>query len=176
MLKILGVIAVASAVASPCAATQADIYGAMTMAQLAKVLTDVRGIPTEVKNAGGTDIVLVDAQAYQSSGHIQITGLLCDGSTPPVCRGLAVLEPINAPASAVSDAQLLALQHGFDFINVHRVDADRLAVTMPIILDGGVTAQNMDSGLGFFAGQYNLVKTEVTKLLPATTPPKGKGH
>jgi hypothetical protein len=174
MLKSLGVIALVSLAATPCLAAQAEVYGAVTLAQLAKVLTDVRGVPAEFKHLDGTDFVLVDSQVYQSTGQIQVTGLLCDSSTPAVCRGLAFLEPIQAPDSAVSDAQLLALLQGFNFVNIHRADSARLAVSTAMIIDGGVTVESIDNSLGFFAAQVNLVKAGVAKLLPPA-PSKGKG-
>jgi hypothetical protein len=44
---------------------------------------------------------------------------------------------------------------------------------MAAILQGGVTAENIDSYLNFFAGQLTQIKAEIQKFLPAE-PATGK--
>lgn len=154
----------ASLLATPCAA-QPGLYGALTMKQLSKVLLDERGIPNEVKSAAAGDVILVDSKdIYGVPGKIQVSGILCDGAAPPSCKGLALGQTMPA---GISDAQLQALQAGFDFVVIHRLDSQRLVISMAMVIDGGVTAQAIDTTLAFFAGQYKQVSDAVAKLSPA---------
>jgi len=171
--KLLGGVAALALLAAPALAAQAQVYGAMTLAQLAKVLTDERGVPAEIKESGGKQILMVDGATYQVAPKIQISGILCNAAVS--CGGFAMAASLQVPAGAISDAQLLELIGKFDFATLDRLDATHLALTMAAVTEGGVTAENIDNHLRFFAGQIQGVLGEVQKLLPAQAPAKTKG-
>lgn len=168
-MKIWCGVAALALIATPVCAAPAPVYGAMTLEQLGKVLINERGVPAEMKESGGQQILMVDGSAYQVAPKIQITGILCN--TAVSCGGYAMAASLPVPSGAISDTQLLELITKFDFVTVDRLDATHLAVTMAAVTQGGVTAENIDNHLGFFAGQIRQVTAEVQKLLP---PPPGK--
>jgi hypothetical protein len=174
MIKVFCAVAVLSLAATPCLAAQAAVYDSLTMAQLASVLTNELGVPAELQSADGRETLYVDGQAYQLPMKIQLSGILCNTAAPPSCAAIALLGVFPVPAGSVSDAQLLALASAFDFVTVDRLDATRLTASMAVILQGGVTADNIDNNLGFFAGQLVHIKAEIQKFLPSA-PTKGKG-
>lgn len=167
-----GVVALAG-LATPALAAQAPVYGAMTLAQLGKVLIDERGVPAEIKESGGKQILMVDGATYQVAPKIQLTGILCNAAVS--CGGFAMAASLPVPSGAINDAQLLELVGKFDFVTLDRLDATHLALTMAAVTEGGVTAENIDNHLRFFAGQIQGVSGEIQKLIPAQAPAKGKG-
>jgi hypothetical protein len=176
MIKVSCGIAILSLMASPCLAAQAEVYSKLTMAQLGSVLTDQRGVPAELKNVDGKDILFVDAQVYQASGRIQIGGIMCNSAAPPSCGGISLAGFLPAPASAISDAQLQVISSKFDYVTVDRFDASRIITSMAAIFQGGVTAENIDNHLSFFAAQLSQVREEIQKILPQPAKGKGKGN
>jgi hypothetical protein len=174
MIKVICRIAILSLMASPCLAAKSEVYGALTMAQLGSILTNERGVPAELKNVDGRDILYVDGEVYKSTIRIQLGGILCDSGAPPSCGGISLAGLLPVPANAISDPQLQVIGSKFDFVTVDRLDATHIVASMASILQGGVTAENIDNYLGFFAGQLNQVRDEIQKLVPQE-PAKGKG-
>ncbi|MFO1187742.1 MAG: hypothetical protein U1E87_10030 [Alphaproteobacteria bacterium] len=172
-MKLLCGVAAAALFAAPVVAAPAPVYGALTLTQLGKVLTDERGVPAEMKETGGKQILMIDGAAYQVAPKIQITGILCNAAVS--CGGYAMAASLPVPAGAINDAQLLELVGKFDFVTLDRLDATHLALTMAAVTEGGVTAENIDNHLRFFAGQIQGVSGEIQKLVPAQAPAKGKG-
>ncbi len=176
MMKFLGLLALAPFFASPCsAAATPDVYGKLTMKDLAHVLNDIRGVPAEVKtNSSGADVVIVDAQVYKASGHIQLNGIGCDPTTPPACTVFGLGKVIQVPTGSVSDEQLLGVQKKFDFVVMRNTSPTAIVVSMPLVIAGGVTAELVDNTLSFFSDQVKSVTEELIKQDPAAALPPPK--